>query len=205
MKCNIDVIVIHDDIKKHSFLLTKLREDFETVRLIDDPDIGISYISEHFSDKIIVILDIDFGDGKNGYDVLEEIRKQTFLIEVIILSAKDLPGEEMINHIQKLFGMRAFDYIVRKPGFQEDIIASVIKAKIKIENSVSSAIDKWIEVQGRDRREKPYIVNHEGNEFTLNDLKNAINQRTAEGLELEKKIIMTAIKLMMNQNKSNKK
>lgn len=199
MKSDIEIVVIHDDIKEHSYLLTKLREDFENVRLIDDPDTGIEYVTGRYAEKIIVVLDIDFGDGTNGYDVLEKIRERSFLIEVIILSAKDLPGEDIFEHINKLFRLSTFHYVVRKSKYDDKLIETINKAKDKIENSISSAIEQWIKVQARDKRDKPYIINHEGRQFTLNDLKDAINQRTKEGLELEKKIKMMAIKLLMDK------
>lgn len=73
MQSNIDIVVIHDDIKKHSFLMTQLEGLFENVELIDDPDKGINFVLDHLTDKIIVVLDIDFGQGLNGYDVLKKL------------------------------------------------------------------------------------------------------------------------------------
>jgi CheY-like chemotaxis protein len=199
MKSDIRIVVIHDDIKEHSRLLTKLRESFTIVKLIDDPEIGIEYLTQNIAEKIIVILDIDFGDGTDGYMVLEKIRELTFLIEVIILSAK----EDVFDHIDELFGLRTFNYVVRgTSGADEKLIDSIFKAKEKIDNSIGSAIDQWIEVQGRDRRNKPYIIYQDGKAYTLNDLKEAINKRTKGGLELEKKIKMMAIKMLMNRKDS---
>lgn len=104
----------------------------------------------------------------------------------------------MFDHIHKLFGLKAYDYIVRgKAGYEEKLLESIQKAKKKIDNNIASAIDQWIIAQSRDRREKPYIINHKGKEFSLNDLKDEISLRTEEGLELEKKILMTAINLLM--------
>lgn len=198
MKSDIDIVVIHDDIKEHSFLMTQLRESYENVELIDEPEKGINFVLVHLNEKIIVVLDIDFGEGLNGYDVLKKIREKTFLVEVIILSAKDLPGEDMFNHIHKLFGLKAFDYIVRgKKDYDIKLLESVERAKDKINSNIASAIDQWIIVQSRDKREKPYIVNHNGRVFSLNDLKEEINLRTKVGLELEKKILMAAINLLM--------
>ena len=200
MKSDIEIVVIHDDIKEHSYLLTKLREDFEHVTLINDPDKGIEYVNDNYAKKIIIVLDIDFGAGTNGYDVLEKIRERSFLVEVIILSAK----EDVFDHINQLFGLNAFNYVVRGKSKSEDtVIESVFKAKVKIDNSISSAIEQWIEVQAKDKRNKPYVINHDGHTYTLNDLKDAINRRTKEGLELEKKIKMMAIKLLMDKGNNN--
>jgi len=196
MKSDIEIVVIHDDIKEHSHLLTKLRESFTSVRLINDPDAGIEYVIDNIAEKIIVILDINFGEGTNGYDVLEKIRERSFLIEVIILSAK----EEVIEHINQLFGLNTFNYVVRGKAKSETIlIDSVLKARDKIDNSISGAIEQWINLQSKDRRDKPYLISHEGREYTLNELKREIKLRSEAGLELEKKIIMMAIKLMMNK------
>lgn len=199
-KSNIDVVVIHDDIKKNSTLITLLKDDFLNVELIDDPEDGLGYVIEHLNEKIIVVLDIDFGQGLNGYDVLKKIRDRSFLVKVIILSANDLPGTKMMENIHSLFGLQAFDYIIRKSGSTEILIESVQKAKTAIENSVTGAIDKWISVQSRDKREKPFLVDHAGRKYSLNDLKNEISLRTKEGLELEKKILMTAIKLLTKES-----
>lgn len=200
MKSNINIIIIHDDIKPKSFLITKLEEHFENVILIDNPKDGIKYVSEHYSEKMIIVLDINFGEEIDGYEVLEKIRDYSYLIEVIILSAEDLPGTEMIENVNKLFGFDTFDYIIRKPKNQDKLIGSILRAKEKIDNSISSAIDKWIEVRDRDRRNKPYIIDHEGKSYTLDDIKKEINMQTPEGMQIEKNITMLAIKLMMDSS-----
>lgn len=203
MKSEIEIVVIHDNIREHSYLLTELKEHFNTVTLIDDPDTGIQYIKDHYAEKIIIILDIDFGDDvTNGYEVLNKIRERSFLIEVIILSASDLPTGNIFDRIPQLLGLKAFDYVVRKSKWEDLMIKSVFKAKEKIDNSISGAIEQWIDVQARDRRERAYLVTHDGKQYSLNELKKEIYQRTEAGLQLEKKILMMAIKLMMAEKKN---
>jgi|GEM_PF-2883663 len=200
MKSNINIIIIHDDIKPRSFLITKLEESFQNVILIDNPRDGITYVSKHYSEKMIIVLDINFGEEIDGYGVLEKIRDYSYLIEVVILSAEDLPGTQMIENVNKLFGFDTFDYIIRKPKNQDKLIQSIFKAKEKIDNSISSAIDKWIEVRDRDRRNKPYMIDHKGKSYTLDDIKKEINMQTTEGMQIEKNITMLAIKLMMDSS-----
>jgi len=200
MKSDINVIIIHDDIKPKSFLITKLEESFQNVILIDNPKEGITYVSEHYSEKMIIVLDINFGEDIDGYEVLEKIRDYSYLIEVIILSAEDLPGTDMIKNVNKLFGFDTFDYVIRKPENQNKPIQSVLKAREKIDNSISVAVDKWIEVRDRDRRNKPYMIDHKGKQYSLEDIKKEITMRTEEGMEIEKNITMLAIKLMMDSS-----
>jgi len=70
-------------------------------------------------------------------------------------------------------------------------------------DTVKNAITKWIEVQSRDRRDKPFMINHEGKSYSLNDLKEAIASGSDEGIQLERKIVMMAIKILSNNDKTD--
>ncbi|SNY99924.1 response regulator [Flagellimonas pacifica] len=199
MKSNIDIVVIHDNVKRESYLITELQEQYNNVKLIDDADDGIEYISHNFSHKTIVVLDMDFGNGTNGFDVLKAIRQYSFLIEVIILSANE-PSDArnaLTNNIPELPGLRVFDYVIRgNPNWQEKVIEKVNKAEININGSIMNAIDSWIEIQSKDRRKKPFVITNDGVQYSLDQLKKAIQQNDDTSRKLEEKILMMAIKLM---------
>ena len=59
------------------------------------------------------------------------------------MSAQDLPVTSVLDEIHHLFGLEAFDYIVRgKVGYDELLIESVNLAKAKINNNIANAIDE---------------------------------------------------------------
>lgn len=194
-KSDIEVVFIHDNIPEHSYVVTRLKEDFENVRLISDPDEGTQYLAQHAADKIIVVLDINFGDGvTNGYQVLDAIRERTFLLEVIILSADDLPDTNVIERIPQLIGLNPSNYIIRGKGkWMDNVIESVTKAKIHMDNSISGAIEEWISIQDQRKRSEPYIVSAYGKEYTLDDILKEIRLQTEFGQRFKKDLLMLTI------------
>lgn len=203
MKSNIDIVVIHDDIKKYSVLITKLKESFEKVEIIDDPHDGISYVVDHLAEKIIVVLDIDFGEDEiNGYDVLKKIRERSYLVEVIILSARDLPNEGMLEHINQLFGLKAFDYVIRgKPKWQDKLQESILRAKTEIENSIDSTIEDWI-LKNKNDKDKPVYITTNGDSYSLNDILNEIRLQTIIGKDFTRKMNSLTIDLLLRNKES---
>ncbi|WP_299886913.1 response regulator [uncultured Lacinutrix sp.] len=197
MKSDVDVVVIHDDIKEHSLIITNLKELYNNVKLIDDPEEGLNFVINHLTRKTIVILDIDFGNGLNGYDVLEKIREHSFLVEVIILSAQDLPGTSLLDKIHQLFGLEAFDYIVRgKVGYDDLLIESVNRAKNKIKNNIASAIDEWV-IENNEDKDKPIYFSSEGEAFSLNDISNEVRNQTEIGKDFAEKLNSLTIDLLL--------
>lgn len=194
-KSDIEVVFIHDNVPEHSYLITRLKEDFESVRLISDPDEGTLYLAQHAADKIIVVLDINFGDGvTNGYQVLNAIRERTFLIEVIILSADDLPDTNVIERIPQLVGMNPSDYIIRGKGkWMDQVVKSVTKAKIHMDNSISGAIEEWISIQDQRKRSEPFIVSAYGKEYSLDDILKEVRLQTEFGQRFKKDLLMLTI------------
>lgn len=199
MKGNIDIIVIHDDVKRHSYLITELKEQYENVKLIEDADDGIEYISRNFSHKTIVVLDMDFGNGTNGFDVLKAIRQYSFLIEVIILSANE-PSDARSNlttNIPELPGLRIFDYVIRgNPNWQERVIELVNKAEVKINGSIMNSIEDWI-IESPEDKDKNVYFSTEGEAYSLNDILFEVRNETEIGMDFEQKLNSLTIDLLL--------
>lgn len=205
-KSDIEVIFIHDNMKEHSYLLTRLREYFNSVRLIEDPDEGAKYIAKHAPYKTIVVLDIDFGDGvTNGYEILNDIRKRSFLIEIIILSASDLHDGKIMERIPQIVELNPSNYVIRgNPGWEDMIIEAVFKAKTKIDSSVSGAIEEWIATQEQKKRSEPFMISAYGKEYSLDDILNEVRLQTEFGQRFEKDLMILTIDRLVRKKENLK-
>lgn len=107
-KMKAKVVIVEDDVQlKDDPFIEEAKEVFEEVHFIENSCSALEYIESHISDKMIVVLDLEFAyNMPNGRDVLNRIREISFLVPVIIWSAVD----EGTDTVSDLIRNRAFAY-----------------------------------------------------------------------------------------------
>jgi len=183
MKTDINIVVIDDKLPDNDPLMVKLRMEYKNVVLIKSPTKGLEYLQENLLAKNIVLLDYDFGNEANGVWLLNEIRKLTSLLQIIVLT-EDL-GKIRNEEFAQIVDKQVFAFISRRKDYNL-ILSKVKEAELNIKNDIESAIEEWIVVQEKEKREKPYLVTAYGNEYTLNDILENIRKKTEFGLEFIK-------------------
>lgn len=85
--------------------ISKSYKDVDCSGVFKNPDEGLKYVLDNLSERMIVFIDWNFGaNQKKGIELLREIRSQTSLLYVVMMSANQIEGNipsesiiEMIN------------------------------------------------------------------------------------------------------------
>jgi len=202
-KSKAKVIIIDDDFQKAIDPINgnkiiadprfhTLKKYFENVVLKETPDKGVDYIKQHKIDRLIVLLDYKFGDDEQtGHWVLEEIRKISFVIPVILMTENDISFEEFPDFIND----KIFSFVENKES-AEEIVAKVKEADLELSTKVEVALEDWIDRHSPEDRDKPYLTMRSGETYTLNNVMQEIRLQTKFGQKMEKKILKLAIELL---------
>lgn len=191
-KSKTKIVIIDDSFPKTDPRFHTLKKYFENVVLKETPKEGVDYIKEYEVDRLIILLDYKFGDGEpTGRWVLEEIRKISFVIPVILMTENDIPTEDFPDFINE----KTYSFIKDK-GSAKEILAKVKEADIELSTKVEVALEDWIDRHSPEDRDKPYLTMRSGETYTLNNVMKEIRLQTEFGQKMEKKILKLAIELL---------
>jgi DNA-binding NtrC family response regulator len=199
---SVKIVVIHDGlIPKIDPLLIVLKENYgeEFVIHFENSNQGLDYILANLNQKMVVLLDVNFSDGElTGIQVFENIRKETALVYVIMITARllsEISHEDlitMINH-EAVAIENVFNY--------PQILSLVEKASHQMEVRIDSALEQWIISHPEEDKDKPYITSRTGKTYTLRNILDEIRRQTNYGQDIEKKILMLAVDLLARGKK----
>ena len=197
---NLQIVVIDDDpemVTRPLFEeLTALYGNLNVI-LKDNMKDGLAYVKANQIKKTIVILDYDFGSTKeNGLTLFKDIQNESSLIYVILNTTKaidDIPKielkESINNHLMAL--------VDKTDGYPETL-RQVEKAISYLSNRVDCILEEWILRHELYKREKAYIKDTDGKEYSLNDILKEIRKDTEFGRKMASNIISTAISMLQN-------
>lgn len=197
------IVIIDDDrnLKDTNIgLFTEMEEEFTPV-LFDNKKDAMEYIKENFADKrIIVMLDLSFpANMADGHEILKSIRELSFLIPVIIWSAVD----EEKQRFSDLINNKAYAFLSKEASTAE-IINKLREAYSYSENSVSVALENWIEAHSEEDREKPFSIQLDGKILTLNELLKDVRQQSSKGKDFSEKLLRLTLDLLARNKESLK-
>jgi len=154
---------------------------------------GINYIQENLNKKLIVILDINFSENEqDGFWWLQEIRKKSSLIPVIILTF-----DKYVKKHSDIINNKLFAYVNKRKI--NDIKQKIAEAENMLNNSVAGALEEWISVQEKEKREKPYMIFANGSELTLEQILKEVREQSRFGQEFIKDLNALTIHLLLNK------
>ena len=116
------VLVAEDDIFLINAYRVKLTKVGFEVKLAADGDEALAALASFHPD--VILLDLVM-PKKDGFSVLEEIKKNTDFNKIPIIIASNLGQQEDIDRGMKL---GAIDYIIKSDTSMEDIIKKIQKA-----------------------------------------------------------------------------
>src|SRR5947208_1457126 len=88
------ILVIEDDRAIALGLRLNLRKDGHDVRMASDGDTGLSMALQ--PDVDLVVLDVML-PGRNGYELLKELRRRGSTAAVLMLTAKGMEGDKILG------------------------------------------------------------------------------------------------------------
>jgi DNA-binding NtrC family response regulator len=219
MNKNTEVVIIDDDIQLGDPYMVSLQMENSIVTLFNNPQEGLEYIQANLHRRLVIVLDIMFGDGAiSGNVVFQRIREQSRLIPVIICSAgltsnngsasfskkseahiREKTGVTIDNLVQFL-NEHAFAYMGKPVSFIE--LGQVIQRAVKsIEVRVDSALEDWILKHPKQMRDKPYLITAAGESMNLDEILVEVRKQTAKGRQFEKQLLNLTIDLLMRGKK----
>lgn len=195
------IVIIDDDPRfKNDPFIMEAKELFVDVMFFDNPNEGLKYVQNNMQNRMIIVLDLAFPDLlPDGHKILQLIRDRSFLIPVIIWSARDEDKEEFSDLIRN----RAFSFL-KKTVSSEEILNELKKADESINSNIDVALEEWINAHSEDQKNKPYMVTVEGKQLSLNDLLGEIRKQTPTGKQFSKSLSKLTIDLISrNKEKLN--
>ncbi|MFM9838364.1 MAG: hypothetical protein ACKVOQ_08880 [Cyclobacteriaceae bacterium] len=194
------IIAINDGlIPEIDPLFVELREQFPNNEVIHFPNSneGLNYVLTNLNQKMVVLLDINFSPGeKSGYEVLEDIRKKTSLVYIIMMTVRNLSEIPLT----KLVSMINNDAVSLENSFNYSNVVNLVRdAMHKLDVRVDSVIEEWIMRHPPDKRNQVLIQTKEGKSYTMDQILEAIRLREPIGLEFEKNLLKLAIQIFSKQ------
>lgn len=196
------IVIIHDDMDIDYPLVVMLKHKYsdENVVFFKHSQEGLQYVLKNLGQKMVVLLDKNFKDQNDisGLKVFEEIRKQTSLVYVVLISANsisDFSEEELKTIVNKdLFKLEKFtsDY--------SSIIKLLDEAVSNINVRVDAAIEDWIVSNNHNIDLPIYFTNTK--KYTLADILKEIRLETDLGKDFVRKINDLTIELLMRNKES---
>lgn len=190
-KSETTVILIDDDKKfKDDAITDAIKEHYSQFVFFDNPVEALEYIKQHIKERMIILLDLRFGNLPNGSETLKKIREISKIIPVIIFSATpktDIDSVTLINN-------NAFFYL-DKDAKNKDVLKILHEADIALQNSLTSAIKEWLEARG-DCDTETYIYTLSGKKYSLKEVLNEILLNSEIGQFFEKNINKLSIDLL---------
>lgn len=192
-KSKTKIVVIDDLLQENDSRIFNLQRHFNEVVLKKTPEEGVDFVVEHQTDRLIVVLDYDFGkNDHNGLWVLDKIRSKNFIIPIILMteSEKNIPQSEFPDFIND----RIFAFADKSS--YKDLVDKVKAADIELGTRIESALEDWINKHSPEDKDKPYLTMRDGTTYKLNDILREIRLQTEFGQRMELKIINLAIELL---------
>jgi len=200
----IRIVIIDDNFRETNPLVITLKEKHgeENVRIFRRPDEGVHFVLNNLSSKIVVLLDMDLGaHERKGDKVFDEIRSNTSLVTIIIMSANllTLNNETLRGFINN----HAFSAINSNDPVKTNL--PIIETAIdQLSLRVDCALEEWILHHPSDERKKPYLTIRTGEKYSLDQILTEIRLNTELGIYLQKGIIRVAVELLARQKESLK-
>lgn len=200
MTPDISIIIIEDQIRyQEDALVWELKDRFENVFFFTNPKEALDFIITNESLRMIVLLDIDFNRKAEGHQILDDIRKFSYQIPVILWSGIDEQKETFSDFINN----KAFGYI-NKHATIEEAFKIIDDAVNFLNESIDKVVEEWINMHPETNKDKPVFISTENKSYSLNDILLEIRMQTEVGKDFSKRLTKLTIDLLMrNKEKLN--
>jgi CheY-like chemotaxis protein len=205
---NFKVIIIDDNISANRPLTVQIKEKYgaENVKLFNlkkdadgTPTEGLNYLldKENIKQPTVLLLDVDLGSNSiNGFEVVKKVRKQTALLQIIMMSAQPQIIDKVSNKEWiELINNHAMAFLDTTTDTKTKI-EYIEKARHQMETRIDCALESWIAELDEEERNKPIYASRKGQKWTFNDILREIREQTEEGTRLEKNIITLTLDLI---------
>ena len=178
-----NIVVVDDTMGENDPLVVELKIDFPdaVVTYFNGVDSAMSFVKEHMSERIIIFMDCRFGSVWQGVDAVLNLRKETSLIYVIMMSANNLDqlnGEDIASLINadNIFFIRNTNVEGAKEKIRQ--IQSLWKSQF------DCILERWL-LKHPENRDKEAYREAGGKKYTWADLLRELRLRSEVGRSFE--------------------
>lgn len=192
------IIVIHDTLSEDEPILVELRHKFgdESVKFFRYSKDGIEYVITHVNQRMVVLLDVNLSPGdKTGVQVFKEIREETSLVYVIMITANDIRTSISQNDWVEMVNNHAFAVASSVDEISE-LLVLIDRAMYELDVSVASVLEQWISNRSDDELKQPYLMTTDGNKYSLGEMLTEIRHKSKLGMKMERNLLLLAIETL---------
>ena len=164
--------------------ISKHYKDADYSGVFKNPDEGLKYVLDNLSERMIVFIDWNFGaNQKKGIELLREIRSQTSLLYVVMMSANQIEGNIPSESIIEMINDDNIFYLDRSnSGFKtvENIIDKIQRAW---STKFDCILEQWLIRHPEDNDKEAFTSDRV---YTWNEVLPELRRQSDVGKSFEK-------------------
>ncbi|HYS09123.1 MAG TPA: response regulator transcription factor [Myxococcales bacterium] len=173
------ILIIEDDRAIALGLRLNLRKDGHEVRLAQDGETGLPMALEPEVD--LIVLDVML-PGRNGYEVLKELRRQNSTASILMLTAKGMEGDKILglklgadDYMSKPFGLgellaRVEALLRRRPVSEKQTVIKFGQVEVDLERQIVSRDGEAIDVSPQEFKVLRLFLTSNGRALSRDDI-----------------------------------
>ena len=182
------IIVVDDTMGEKDPFIVELKLDYQktaNVSYFTKVDDAMTFVDEHMSERMIIIMDCRFGSVWQGVDAVMKLREKTSLVYVIMISANNV-NQLSSNDIMSLINTENIFFIKNTDiaGAKEKIdkIQSLWKVRF------DCVLEQWLIRHPEDNSKEAFSEVSTGKTYTWEDILVELRKQTSVGKSFEKKL-----------------
>lgn len=182
------IIVVDDTMGEKDPFIVELKLDYQktaNVSYFTKVDDAMTFVDEHMSERMIIIMDCRFGSVWQGVDAVMKLREKTSLVYVIMISANNV-NQLSSNDIMSLINTDNIYFIKNTDiaGAKEKIdkIQSLWKVRF------DCVLEQWLIRHPEDNNKEAFSEASTGKTYTWEDILVELRRQTPVGKSFEQKL-----------------
>ena len=179
------IIVVDDTMGEKDPFIVELKLDYQktaNVSYFTKVDDAMTFVDEHMSERMIIIMDCRFGSVWQGVDAVMKLREKTSLVYVIMISANNV-NQLSSNDIMSLINTENIFFIKN---------TDIAGAKEKIDSlwkvRFDCVLEQWLIRHPEDNSKEAFSEVSTGKTYTWEDILVELRKQTSVGKSFEKKL-----------------
>ena len=179
------IIVVDDTMGEKDPFIVELKLDYQktaNVSYFTKVDDAMTFVDEHMSERMIIIMDCRFGSVWQGVDAVMKLREKTSLVYVIMISANNV-NQLSSNDIMSLINTENIFFIKNTDiaGAKEKIdkIQSLWKVRF------DCVLEQWLICHPELNDKEAYSEASSGKTYTWSDILVELRHQTSVGKSFE--------------------
>jgi two-component system, OmpR family, alkaline phosphatase synthesis response regulator PhoP len=173
------ILIIEDDRAIALGLRLNLRKDGHEVRIAQDGEIGLKMALE--PDVDLIVLDVML-PGRNGYELLKEVRRQGSSASVLMLTAKGMESDKILglklgadDYLSKPFGLgellaRVEALLRRRPAVEKQTVIKFGTVEVDLDRQIVTREGAPVDVSPQEFKVLRLFLTSSGRALSRDDI-----------------------------------